>query len=75
MPALDGYTVDDNPIIGVHGASPRVVVLCGFSGHGFKLAPVMGQIAADLVLTGGSGQLIDELKLERFDVSSQRSSI
>ena len=74
MPALDGYTVDNNPIIGFRGSSPRVVVLCGFSGHGFKLAPVMGQIAADLVLTGSSDQLIDELKLERFDLTLQREA-
>jgi glycine/D-amino acid oxidase-like deaminating enzyme len=31
---------------------PHVVVLGGFSGHGFKMAAVLGEIAADLVEKG-----------------------
>ena len=32
-----------------------VVVLAGFSGHGFKFAPAVGELAADLVTgTGGA---------------------
>jgi sarcosine oxidase len=29
-----------------------VVLACGFSGHGFKFVPVVGEIVADLVQTG-----------------------
>jgi sarcosine oxidase len=29
-----------------------VTVACGFSGHGFKFVPVVGEIVADLALTG-----------------------
>jgi sarcosine oxidase len=31
-----------------------VVLACGFSGHGFKFAPVVGEILADLATTGAT---------------------
>lgn len=34
---------------------PQIVVLAGFSGHGFKFGPAIGRIAADLLATPGSG--------------------
>ena len=33
---------------------PEVVLLGGFSGHGYKLASVIGEIAANLATTGSS---------------------
>ncbi len=39
------------PVPGLDGA----VVGCGFSGHGFKFAPVLGRILADLVLERDPG--------------------
>jgi sarcosine oxidase len=41
-------TPDDNFVIGIHPSDPRIVLAGGFSGHGFKLAPVVGEILADL---------------------------
>jgi sarcosine oxidase len=44
---------DDDFVVGLHpGSSGRIVLAVGFSGHGFKFAPVVGEIAADLVTTG-----------------------
>jgi sarcosine oxidase len=31
-----------------------VTVACGFSGHGFKFVPVVGEILADLATTGAT---------------------
>ncbi|MEO5722058.1 MAG: N-methyl-L-tryptophan oxidase [Chthoniobacterales bacterium] len=43
------------------------VILCGgFSGHGFKFASVIGEIAAQLALEGGTQHAIDFLSLRRF---------
>jgi sarcosine oxidase len=42
---------DDHFVLGPLGQSPQVVVACGFSGHGFKFVPVVGEIVADLVQT------------------------
>jgi len=40
--------------IGLHPDTPRVTLISGLSGHGFKFQPVLGEIAADLALTGGT---------------------
>ena len=52
---LDAYLPDRNPIIGCFEHSMRGIVLAGFSGHGFKFAPVIGEIAARWV----TGEVID----------------
>jgi len=43
---------DDAFVLGPLGGTPQVVLACGFSGHGFKFVPVVGEIVADLVQTG-----------------------
>lgn len=46
-------TPDEHFVISRHPAHPgSVTVACGFSGHGFKFVPVVGEIVADLALTG-----------------------
>jgi sarcosine oxidase len=46
-------TPDHHFAVGPHPEFPQVAVACGFSGHGFKFVPVIGEILADLV-TGGT---------------------
>jgi sarcosine oxidase len=43
---------DDAFVLGPLGGTSQVVLACGFSGHGFKFVPVVGEIVADLVQTG-----------------------
>lgn len=50
-----------------HPSDSRVVIATGFSGHGFKFAPVVGLAVADLTLEGHSS-----LALERFARRSAR---
>jgi sarcosine oxidase len=45
-------TPDFHFLVGPVPGLDNVTVLGGFSGHGFKFAPVLGDIAADLA-TGG----------------------
>ncbi|MFD7818272.1 N-methyl-L-tryptophan oxidase [Streptomyces sp. NPDC059785] len=46
-------TPDEHFVIARHPAHPgNVTVACGFSGHGFKFVPVVGEILADLATTG-----------------------
>ncbi len=47
-------TPDRHFVIGTHPAHPQVSIACGFSGHGFKFAPVIGEVLADLALDGGT---------------------
>ncbi|MGW0423786.1 N-methyl-L-tryptophan oxidase [Streptomyces sp. NPDC003015] len=58
---MEGYTESSRPLIGPLPGAENVVLLAGFSGHGFKLAPAFGDIAADLALDGTSSQPIDFL--------------
>ena len=44
----------------------RLTLATGFSGHGFKFAPVVGEIIADLVSIGKSSHPIDLFSLSRF---------
>lgn len=48
-PCVYARTSDDDFIVDRHPSSARVVVAGGFSGHGFKFGPVIGEIVADLV--------------------------
>jgi sarcosine oxidase len=69
LPALDGQCVhtatcmysntpDEHFVIARHPDSVNVTVACGFSGHGFKFVPVVGEILADLAIDGVTGQPI-----------------
>lgn len=53
-------TPDEHFVVGPHPVSARVVVAAGFSGHGFKFTPVLGEVLADLALDGSTS----------FDVST-----
>ncbi len=46
-------TPDWNPVISTTGVD-GLVIAAGFSGHGFKLAPAVGRLIADLVVDGRS---------------------
>jgi sarcosine oxidase len=52
-------TPDEHFVITRHPAHEQVTVACGFSGHGFKFVPVVGEILADLALDGATAHPID----------------
>lgn len=60
------YTVtpDGHFIVDRHPHYEQVLFGAGFSGHGFKFAPVMGEVLADLALEGKTQQPADFLRLE-----------
>jgi len=77
LPAADGpllrsrvcmytNTPDEHFVVGPLARAPHVVVLGGFSGHGYKMASVMGEIAADLVREGRSAFDLGMFAPERF---------
>jgi len=49
---LYSNTPDEHFVIARHPAHEAVTVACGFSGHGFKFVPVVGEIIADLATKG-----------------------
>lgn len=58
---VEGYTRDNQGLVGPVPGHERVVSLCGFSGHGFKYAPLFGEIAADYLLDEGTKHDVDFL--------------
>jgi sarcosine oxidase len=48
------------------GNEEQISIACGFSGHGFKFASVVGEILADLATTGKYFLPMDFLKINRF---------
>jgi sarcosine oxidase len=62
------YTVtpDGDFIIDSLPGYPHVVVASPCSGHGFKFAPVIGEILADLVTRSEPKHEIDRFSLKRF---------
>jgi sarcosine oxidase len=65
-------TPDRNFAIGA--LSERVVLASGFSGHGFKFAPVVGEILADLVESASTRHDIQLLSLDRFPEFTRAST-
>jgi sarcosine oxidase subunit beta len=59
-------TPDHLPVIGVPAAVPGYVVAAGFSGHGFCLAPAVGQAVADLARGATPSVDIAALHPDRF---------
>jgi len=60
-------TPDGDFLLDTHPDHDAVVVGAGFSGHGFKFASVVGEVLADLALTGESDRPIDPFRLDRFE--------
>jgi sarcosine oxidase len=63
------YTMspDNHFVVGLHPDHANVAVACGFSGHGFKFAPVIGEALADLAIDGATKLPIGFLSPTRRD--------
>lgn len=59
-------TPDGHFVIDRHPAHDNVFVAAGFSGHGFKFAPVVGEALAELAMTGANQAPLGFLSAQRF---------
>ena len=59
-------TPDENFVICKHPQHSMVTIAAGFSGHGFKMASVVGEILADLATYGGTRHDIALFSPHRF---------
>ena len=62
------YTMspDHHFVVGLHPEHDRVAIAAGFSGHGFKFASLIGEVLADLALTGTTPHPVGFLSPLRF---------
>jgi sarcosine oxidase len=59
-------TPDEHFVLSAHPHHPQVTIACGFSGHGFKFVPVIGEIIADLAIEGSTAHPIAPFDARRF---------
>jgi sarcosine oxidase len=59
-------TPDRHFVLDTHPAVAGVAFASACSGHGFKFAPVIGEILADLALTGSTDHPIGLFRVDRF---------
>lgn len=78
LPALGGVNVlrqwagsydmspDHKPILGRTPEAENLYVACGLAGHGFMIAPMAGQLIAELITKGQTSLDIRKFRLGRF---------
>ncbi|HEV7679370.1 MAG TPA: N-methyl-L-tryptophan oxidase [Candidatus Dormibacteraeota bacterium] len=59
-------TPDEHFVVDTLPGAPQVTVVSACSGHGFKFAPVIGDIAADLALQRSTARDISRFSLQRL---------
>lgn len=59
-------SADGVPILGTVEEVPGLVLACGFTGHGFGIAPAVGEQLAKLMLTGKTDIDLSALHYNRF---------
>jgi glycine/D-amino acid oxidase-like deaminating enzyme len=63
---LYDVTPDRNPIVGPIDEIDGFFLTCGFVGHGFMMAPVIGKLLAQHIAEGTKLPLFDRFNLRRF---------
>ena len=63
---LYDLTADANPIVGFTDEAPGIYFLAGFMGHGFMMAPAVGEKAAAEIVTGRVPGEFQTWNLQRF---------
>lgn len=63
---VEAHTIDEIPILGPLPGVDNLTVATGFSGHGFALSPVIGELIAELVVGRPTSLPIDAFNFSRF---------
>ncbi len=66
VPCMYTLTPDEHFVISPLPQLPQVTVAAGFSGHGFKFSSVVGEILADLAVSGKTAHPIELFSPHRF---------
>ena len=63
---LRPYTPDGMPILGNVTGLDGFIMAAGHEGDGIALAPITGEVIADLIVNGKTAYLVDDYNLSRF---------
>lgn len=59
-------TPDGNPLVGEVDEMQGLILISGFMGHGFMMAPIMGELLARYLLNGEERELFERWNLRRY---------
>jgi sarcosine oxidase, subunit beta len=59
-------TPDGNPVLGQPEGHPNLYLCCGFMGHGFMMAPIVGKLYAEWLTGGRKHEIFERCTLDRF---------
>lgn len=65
-PCIITKTPDDDFIIDKHPQHSNIVIGVGFTGHGFKLAPVIGKILTEIIMDLPLSYDVTPFQIKRF---------
>ena len=68
---IEGYLPDGIPVIGPSSTTPGLIHAFGFSGHGFQLGLVVGELLAEMTIDGKSSISLDSFTIQRFKYTSR----
>ena len=63
---IEGYTPDDQPVLGPSAKVNGLYYAFGFSGSGFQLGPGVGDTMAELIDAGATATPLDGYRIDRF---------
>ncbi|HEU5424343.1 MAG TPA: FAD-binding oxidoreductase, partial [Nitrolancea sp.] len=63
---IEAQAADEVPVLGKIPGVENLTVATGFSGHGFALSPIVGQLMSELIVDGDTSVPIEQLSIERF---------
>jgi sarcosine oxidase subunit beta len=58
---------DGNPIVGAAPGHPDFFLACGFVGHGFMMAPIVGKLYGEWLTGGAPHEIFERYTLGRFE--------
>tara|TARA_B100001971_G_C18226780_1_gene561048 strand:+ start:143 stop:1261 length:1119 start_codon:yes stop_codon:yes gene_type:complete len=65
--AFEGCLKDKVPVVGESTNVPGLFHVCGFSAHGFQLAPMMGRVVSQIVIGQQPDLPLTDFRPDRFD--------
>jgi len=64
--SLEACSIDSLPALGEVDGLDGLLIATGFTGHGFALAPSVGVLLSEFILTGKASLPLDDLNARRF---------
>jgi sarcosine oxidase subunit beta len=64
---LYDYSPDGRPVLGESKRIENLTLLCGFIGHGFMMAPIIGKLCAERLVKGAKIDYFEKNNPDRFE--------